>query len=85
VAFSPDGKQLGSASGYRGKGEVKIWDASTWNKTSTFSLSAASKKMVRVGKKAADGLATTGNKDMPGVAFCHFPSPTHASAQSAHK
>ena len=32
VAFSPDGKQLGSASGYRGKGEVKIWDASLWNR-----------------------------------------------------
>jgi hypothetical protein len=77
VAFSPDGKQLGSASGYRGKGEVKIWDASTWNKnkTSTLSLSGASNQRVQVGKKAVDGLAATGNEDMPGVAFRHFPSP----------
>jgi WD40 repeat protein/serine/threonine protein kinase len=32
VAFSPDGKWLASSSGYRGKGEVKIWDASLWEK-----------------------------------------------------
>jgi len=32
VAFSPDGERLASASGYRGKGEVKIWDATRWNK-----------------------------------------------------
>jgi WD40 repeat protein len=31
VAFSPDGKFLATASGYRGKGEVRIWDASQWN------------------------------------------------------
>ncbi|HEY1376245.1 MAG TPA: serine/threonine-protein kinase [Gemmataceae bacterium] len=30
VAFSPDGKWLASSSGYRGKGEVKVWDASLW-------------------------------------------------------
>jgi WD40 repeat protein/serine/threonine protein kinase len=30
VAFSPDGKLLAIASGYRGKGEVKIWDVSRW-------------------------------------------------------
>ncbi len=30
VVFSPDGKRLATASGYRGKGEVKIWDATQW-------------------------------------------------------
>jgi WD40 repeat protein/serine/threonine protein kinase len=30
VAFSRDGKRLASAGGYRGKGEVKVWDASPW-------------------------------------------------------
>jgi WD40 repeat protein/serine/threonine protein kinase len=28
VAFSPDGEQLATAGGYRGKGEIKIWDVS---------------------------------------------------------
>jgi WD40 repeat protein/serine/threonine protein kinase len=32
VAFSPDGKRLAAASGYKGKGEVKIWDKSLWEK-----------------------------------------------------
>jgi WD40 repeat protein len=32
VAFSPDGKRLAAASGYKGKGEIKIWDASLWEK-----------------------------------------------------
>jgi len=32
VAFSPDGKQLAAASGYKGKGEIKIWEASLWEK-----------------------------------------------------
>jgi WD40 repeat protein/serine/threonine protein kinase len=31
VAFSPDGRLLAVSSGYRGKGEVKIWDAWQWN------------------------------------------------------
>jgi eukaryotic-like serine/threonine-protein kinase len=31
VSFSPDGKSLASAGGYRGKGEVKIWDVTKWN------------------------------------------------------
>jgi WD40 repeat protein len=30
VAFSPDGKRLAAASGYKGKGEIKIWDATLW-------------------------------------------------------
>jgi WD40 repeat protein len=30
VAFSPDGKRLAAASGYKGKGEIKIWDAALW-------------------------------------------------------
>jgi WD40 repeat protein/serine/threonine protein kinase len=30
VAFSPDGQRLAVASGYKGKGEIKIWDATLW-------------------------------------------------------
>jgi WD40 repeat protein len=30
MAFSPDGKRLAAASGYKGKGEITIWDASCW-------------------------------------------------------
>jgi WD40 repeat protein len=30
VAFSPDGKRLATAGGYRGKGEVKVWDTTSW-------------------------------------------------------
>jgi WD40 repeat protein len=30
VAFSPDGKRLAAAGGYKGKGEIKIWDAALW-------------------------------------------------------
>jgi WD40 repeat protein len=30
VAFSPDGRRLASSGGYRGKGEVKVWDATLW-------------------------------------------------------
>jgi WD40 repeat protein/serine/threonine protein kinase len=32
VAFSPDGKRLASASGYEGRGEIKIWNTSLWEK-----------------------------------------------------
>src|SRR5262245_15281684 len=32
VAFSPDGRRLASCGGYRGKGEIKIWDAPLWEK-----------------------------------------------------
>jgi WD40 repeat protein len=31
LAFSPDGGRLASASGYAGRGEVKVWDATLWN------------------------------------------------------
>jgi len=31
VTFSPDGKRLAASGGYRGKGEIKIWDATLWN------------------------------------------------------
>jgi WD40 repeat protein len=30
VAFSPDSNRLAAAGGYKGKGEIKIWDASLW-------------------------------------------------------
>jgi WD40 repeat protein len=30
VALSPDGKRLAAASGYKGQGEIKIWDAALW-------------------------------------------------------
>jgi eukaryotic-like serine/threonine-protein kinase len=32
VAFSPDGRRLASCGGYRGKGEIKIWDVALWEK-----------------------------------------------------
>jgi len=31
VAYSPDGKRLASAGGYRARGEVKVWDATQWD------------------------------------------------------
>jgi WD domain, G-beta repeat len=34
VDFGPDGKWLASSSGYRGKGEVKVWDSMQWHKKS---------------------------------------------------
>ena len=30
VAFSLDGQRLAVAGGYKGKGEIKIWDSSRW-------------------------------------------------------
>jgi WD40 repeat protein len=33
VAFSPDGKRLAAASGYKGKGEIKIWDSTLWDQS----------------------------------------------------
>ena len=30
---SPDGKHLAAAGGYKGKGEIKIWDASLWQQS----------------------------------------------------
>jgi WD40 repeat protein len=32
VAWAPDGKHFASGSGYKGKGEIKIWDTSLWEK-----------------------------------------------------
>ncbi len=34
VAFSPDGRRLAAAGRYKGKGEIKIWDASIWERKS---------------------------------------------------
>jgi hypothetical protein len=34
VAFSPDGRRLASCSGYKGKGEIKLWDRTLWDKQS---------------------------------------------------
>jgi WD40 repeat protein len=31
VAFSPDSKRLATSSGYRGRWEIKIWDATQWD------------------------------------------------------
>jgi WD40 repeat protein len=33
VAFSPDGKRLAAATGYKGKGEIKIWESSLWEQS----------------------------------------------------
>jgi eukaryotic-like serine/threonine-protein kinase len=30
VTFSPDGRRLAASGGYKGNGEIKIWDASLW-------------------------------------------------------
>jgi WD40 repeat protein len=30
IAFSPDSRRLAAAGGCKGKGEIKIWDASLW-------------------------------------------------------
>ena len=30
VTFSPDSQRLAASGGYRGKGEIKIWDATLW-------------------------------------------------------
>ena len=32
VAFSPDGQRLAAAGGYKGKGQIKIWDATPWTR-----------------------------------------------------
>jgi WD40 repeat protein len=32
VAFSPDSRRLAAGGGYKGKGEIKIWQASIWEK-----------------------------------------------------
>jgi WD40 repeat protein/serine/threonine protein kinase len=33
AAFSPDGRYLATGAGFKGRGEVRIWDASRWEKT----------------------------------------------------
>jgi WD40 repeat protein len=35
LAFSPDGRRLASASGYEGHGEIRVWDATLWDKKSS--------------------------------------------------
>jgi WD40 repeat protein len=32
VAFSPDGQYLAACGGYKGKGEIKVWDRTLWDK-----------------------------------------------------
>jgi WD40 repeat protein len=32
VAFSPNGQYLAAGGGYKGKGEIKIWDQTFWDK-----------------------------------------------------
>jgi WD40 repeat protein len=32
AAFSPDGKHIATGAGYKGHGEVRIWDVSRWEK-----------------------------------------------------
>jgi WD40 repeat protein/serine/threonine protein kinase len=32
VAFSPDGHSLAAGGGYKGKGEIRVWDATLWTK-----------------------------------------------------
>ena len=32
AAFSPDGRRMATGAGYKGRGEVRIWDASRWEK-----------------------------------------------------
>ncbi len=32
AAFSPDGRHLATGAGFKGRGEVRIWDASRWEK-----------------------------------------------------
>ena len=31
VAFSPDGQYLAVCGGYKGKGEIKVWDRTLWD------------------------------------------------------
>jgi WD40 repeat protein len=32
AAFSPDGKRMATGAGYKGRGEVRIWDVARWEK-----------------------------------------------------
>ena len=33
AAFSPDGRRLATGAGFKGRGEIRIWDASRWEKS----------------------------------------------------
>ena len=30
AAFSPDGRRMATGAGYKGRGEVRIWDVARW-------------------------------------------------------
>jgi hypothetical protein len=32
AAFSPDGRHMATGAGYKGRGEIRIWDATRWEK-----------------------------------------------------
>ena len=33
AAFSPDGRHLATGAGFKGRGEIRIWDPSQWEKS----------------------------------------------------
>jgi prepilin-type N-terminal cleavage/methylation domain-containing protein len=32
AAFSPDGRRMATGAGYKGRGEIRVWDATRWEK-----------------------------------------------------